>query len=198
MNREEVREKFPDISDEQLNWLMDANGKDINKAKRDGKKDGEASKQSEIDDLTSQIADLEGANNDKLTAEQRAEKAEQKLAKMEADYAIKTNRVDAEQQFIKAGLDEELYSPLLESVVSADSEQTSLLVSNIINAVDKQSVAAVKAAQKTDLANMRKPNGGEGGGGGVVMTREEFNALGYEGRAKLKAEDPDTYNSFYA
>lgn len=34
MNRDEIRDKIPGITDEQLQWLMDANGADINAEKR--------------------------------------------------------------------------------------------------------------------------------------------------------------------
>lgn len=51
MKREEIKEKITGITDDQLDWLMGENGKDINIAKQ-----GAGALQSEVDSLKAQLA----------------------------------------------------------------------------------------------------------------------------------------------
>ena len=50
MKREEVKNKIPGITDEQLDWLMGENGRDVT-----AKKPMPASLQGQVDDLTKQL-----------------------------------------------------------------------------------------------------------------------------------------------
>ena len=57
MKREEVKNKIPGITDEQLDWLMGENGRDVTAEKTKA-----ASLQTQVNELTTQLKAFEGVD----------------------------------------------------------------------------------------------------------------------------------------
>ena len=79
MKREEVKNKIPGITDEQLDWLMGENGRDVTAEKTKA-----ASLQGQVDDLTKQL----NTAKDGLKAfegKKKPEEYEAELTKLQAD-----------------------------------------------------------------------------------------------------------------
>lgn len=87
MKREEVKQKIPGISEEQLQWIMDANGADINAEKQKAQ-----TLQAERDTARNQLSEankkLEGYDPEwKQKAADAEKNAAAQISAMKADYA---------------------------------------------------------------------------------------------------------------
>lgn len=194
MKREEVKKHFPDVSDEQLDWLMDENGRDVTreKAKLDAYKE---KVEPELADLREQKAELDAAKQAGMTAEQAAEAAKQAAEDAKAEYARKSNRLDAVQRLVAAGIPEEDYGPLLDSIVSDDAKATSKAADAIIGVVKSQRDAASRTVREQLIDSTPKPQ--MGAKADEAMTRERFRKLPLSEKQRIATDEPDLYNSFY-
>lgn len=194
MKREEVKQRIEGITDEQLDWLMDENGKDVNreKSKLDSYK---AKVDPELEDLRGMKADFDAAQQAGMTAEQAAEAAKKAAEEAKADYARKSNRLDAVQKFVDAGIGKDDYEGLLDSIVSEDAKATSKAADSIIAVVVAQREAAGKSVREELIDSTPKPQ--MGGKGAESMTRDQFRKLPLIEKQRIADEQPDLYNSFY-
>lgn len=194
MKREEVKQRIADITDEQLDWLMGENGKDVTreKAKLDAYK---AKVDPELDDLRGRKAAFDAAEQAGMTAEQVAEAAKNAAEEAKADYARKSNRLDAVQKFVDAGIGKDDYEGLLDSIVSDDAKATSKAADSVIAVVVAQREAAGKSVREELIDSTPKPQ--IGGKADEPMTRERFRKLPLIEKQRIATEQPDLYNSFY-
>lgn len=194
MKREEVKQRIEGITDEQLDWLMGENGKDVTreKAKLDAYK---AKAEPELEELRGRTEELDAAKQAGMTAEQAAEAAKKAAEQAKADYARKSNRLDAVQKFVEAGIAEDEYAELLESIVSDDAKATAKAADSIVSVVVAQREAAGKSVREELIDSTPKPQ--MGGAAGAGMTREQFRKLPLPEKQRIADEQPDLYNSFY-
>ena len=194
MKREEIKKRIEGVTEEQLDWLMTENGKDVTheKSKLDSYK---ARVEPELEALREQKAEFDAAKQAGMTAEQAAEAAKLEAESAKAEYARKSNRLDAVQKFVAAGIGEEDYGSLLDSIVSDDAKATAKAADSIIAVVTAQREAAGESVRKELIDSTPKPQvGGKPGG---AMTREQFRALPLTEKQRIATEQPDLYNSFY-
>jgi hypothetical protein len=186
MKRDEVLAIFPEATEEQLKSLMDLNGRDINleKAKRTANKE-------EIERLKLIEAEYEELKGVNQTAEEKLQKALEKAAEKEKEFALKINKADAISILVEAGFTEAEYSTFIDDIVSSDSERTKRIATSYATTRKTVAEATEKGVKASLLQGMTPPPAG--GNGGATLTREQFEKMGYAERLLLKQNSPDTY-----
>lgn len=134
-----------------------------------------------LSDIMRRLAIAEKAKNDAeraLTLEKgahaklkkqhmtEAEALEERAKEIEAkarEYDKSMARVNASQLLVKAGLQEDEYSDLLNLFVSQDSEITGNIAQGIVDLVSKKVAVAVKAEREKIMKETPPPPSGNGG-----------------------------------
>lgn len=186
MHRDKLRELLGEAAtDEVVNAIMDANGKDINAAKS-GKDDlmaQLAEAQSKVDELTkaseANLSDAEKWQKAIDDANKRADKALHDLSEQSA-VAV----------FAAAGISEDDYKAFMPSIVSNDRKATVAAAKAISDMVSAKVAAASEAAEKKSLGGMKPPAGGDPSNG-TVSTKKEFMSLPYAKQVELRAQNPE-------
>jgi predicted DNA-binding protein (UPF0251 family) len=99
----------------------------------------------------------------RLASMSETEKLQHKLAEAEAlrnEYGKKSNRLDAEQLFVRAGLNKDTYEPLLDKVVSEDKEKTISLVNDFVGILSKERESITNKTKEDLINSTKKPEGG--------------------------------------
>lgn len=159
MTREQVKEQFPDATEEQITALLNINGTDISNAKK-GNIDAKELKRLQENDAA--YKKLQDAN---LTDAEKIQKALDEAESSKKKFLKKSNRLEAEKILVAAGLTEEDYKDLIDGIVSDNEETTKALATSLAGMVSKQKEAAVQKT-KEELMDGTKTPGGEGGSGG--------------------------------
>lgn len=160
MTREDIKKQFPDATEEQISALLNINGTDV-KAWKD-----KVPKKAEYDELIRKAGEYDKLEEAGLTDEEKVQKALKDAEDAKADYAKKTNRLDAEKILVAAGLTEEDYKDLIDGIVSDDADTTKSMATNLANLITKQKESAVQKT-KEELMDETNTPGGSGGGGGA-------------------------------
>lgn len=192
MKRDAIKELFPDITDEQLDKLMDMNGADVNAAKSAGAA-AEASLKEQLDRLQGELTAATAKAQESMTQEERLQAMVAEAERSQREFAVKSNRLDAMGIFQGAGLTAEQFSPMLDFVVSEDAERTSAAASAVAAMVKQQRESAVEQAKADLLKANPKPKGNPGGDG---LTKEAFDKMTYSEQAKALSENPSLLDTF--
>lgn len=201
MKREEVREIFPDATDEQIDSILNMNGSDVNPLKKrlknaEGERDAaqaalstaqenEASYRQQLDEAR---ATIEAGMSDEERIAQREKAAEER----EREFVLKSNGLDAKEIFVAAGCFEAgEIDELVEQVVTADPEQTKSRAQRIVDTVAKQREAVEKATKDALLKDNPKLNGSGGKDGNIPTTWEDFAKLPLSEQLALKQANPN-------
>lgn len=181
MTREQVKELFPDATEEQITALLNINGTDI-----------EAEKKKNVDPKTlKQLqADSEAYKKLKeadLTDAEKIQKALDDAAASKSEFAKKSNRLDVEKILVGAGLTEEDYKDLIDGLVTEDADASKALATNLANMLTKQKEAAVQKT-KEELMDGTQTPGGKGGSGGNEGNKTDAEKLA-ETMVKENASD---------
>lgn len=164
MTREQIKEQFPDATEEQITAILNINGTDLSAAKKNNV-DPKVLKQLQEDSAAYKKLQEAG-----LTDEEKIQKALNDAAASKADFQKKSNRLDVEKILVGAGLTEDDYKDLIDGLVSEDAEASKTLATNLATMLTKQKEAAV---QKTKEELMDGTKGGSGGTGGSGSGGEE-------------------------
>ena len=189
MNRAEVREKLPDITDEQLEWLMAANGSDVNGAKSglQARLDAAEAKARELEAV---VEEAERAKEQNLTKEEQLERALEEMRSKQAETQKGYNRMSAAQVLGGLGLSEERLGDLLDMVVDDDADATSARAKALADTISAAVRSAVKDAAKDAQAKVPEPGGSAGSN---PVSKEQFDQMSYSERLALFNESPETY-----
>lgn len=186
MHRDKLRELLGEAAtDEVVNAIMDANGKDINAAKsgKDDLRAQLAEAQSKVDELTkaseANLSDAEKWQKAIDDANKRADKALHDLSEQSAAAV-----------FAAAGISEDDYKAFMPSIVSNDRKATVAAAKAISDMVSAKVAAASEAAEKKSLGGMKPPAGGDPSNG-TVSTKKEFMSLPYAKQVELRAQNPE-------
>lgn len=193
MNRAEIREKFPDITDEQLDWLMNVNGNDVNAAKNALNKELEEQRKAN-EALQKAVDDYKAGESANLTREQQLEAAMEELKAKQVETQRGYNRMAAASELSSLGLDEASVSGILDMVVGDDQAETLKKASDLAGIIKAASESAASAALKEAQTKTPAPEGGAGKPGAV--TKEQFDSMTYAQRLALFNESPDLYNQY--
>lgn len=103
-----------------------------------GKFDSEAKK---FKDAQKKYADmqatLDALKTERMTDEERMQAAIQAAEQAQHEFAIKTNRLEAEKLLVAAGLSEADYGELIDNVVFEDAERTKKTVTSLVGILTK-------------------------------------------------------------
>ena len=151
---------------------------------------------STFDKTASELSKLKKELNALKTASMTdTEKLQQELDKAtetQTKYAQELSKLRAKEIFVTAGLAESDYESLLEFVVSDDEEITKANATKLVDLVSTQKTAAEKAVRAELIKNTPAPPAGSRGGG-VAITKEQFEEMGWKERTELKQTDPELY-----
>ncbi len=197
MKRSELKELG--IADEIIDKIMDANGKDIEKAKGNAE---ELAKQ--VDTLTGQIKDrdkqlneLQKTAGDNEALSERIKDLKEANEKAKASYTEEINRIKIDSAVERAitsanAKNAKAVKALLDlSDAKLDSDGNIKGLSAQLDAL-KQSDGYLFNSDKPEIAGA-KPQGGSEPHKGI--TKEEFAHMGYSQRAKLFETDRETYDA---
>ena len=82
------------------------------------------------------------------------------------------NRTKVQEKFVKAGIKEECYSPLLDSIVSDDEGKSLAFADSLISSFSANAAAAAEAAKQ---AAMQTPAPNPGAIGNTASAQEQYN-----------------------
>lgn len=155
MTREQIKEQFPDATEEQITAILNINGTDLAEAK---KKNVDPKVLKQLQDDSAAYKKLQEAG---LTDEEKIQKALEDAAASKIDFQKKSNRLEVEKILVSAGLAEDDYKDVIDGLVSEDAEKSKNLATNLATMLSKQKEAVV---QKTKEELMDGTKGGNGGG----------------------------------
>lgn len=191
MNRAEIKEKFPDITDEQLQWLMDANGKAVNSAKATLSEQLKA-EQEKSKELATKVDEFTAQKQSQMTKEEQLEEAIRQMQAKQAETQRGYNRMVAAKEFAGLNLSDDQLESVLGIVVSDDEAKTSEVAKGLAAIFNAQREDAVSASKKAAQTKSPKPQGGSGSAEKTV-TKEQFDRMSYAERNALFSEAPDIY-----
>lgn len=178
MTREQIKEQFPDATDEQITAILNINGTDITAAKKNNIDPKELKRLQGIEVEYKKLQDAD------LTDAEKIQKALKDAADSKKDYEKKVNKLDAEKILVAAGLTEEDYKDLIDGIVSEDAEATKTMATNFANLIKSQKDSAIKKTREELMDGTNTRGGGSGGDAGEEKTPDiEFAEKAAESRA---------------
>lgn len=160
MTREQIKEQFPDATEEQITAILNINGTDITAAKKNSVDPKELKRLQGIETEYKKLQDAD------LTDAEKIQNALKDAAESKTKYEKELNKLDAEKILVAAGLTEEDYKDLIDGIVSDDAETTKAMATNLSNLIKNQKDSAVQKAKEELMDNTNTPGGGNGGGSG--------------------------------
>lgn len=144
-----------------------------------------------VSKANSEAAEWKKKHNALLTEEQQKEAARleaEKAIKDELDALRKENAVTKNKaDFLGLGYDDALATETAKALADGDMKK--------VFENQKKHIENVKKAERAAaLAGDQKPPAG--GSGGVGITKEQFDAMGYSERLKLHNEQPELFKQF--
>lgn len=183
MTREQIKEQFPDATDEQITAILNINGTDITAAKKNNIDPKELKRLQGIEVEYKKLQDAD------LTDAEKIQKALKDAADSKKDYEKKVNKLDAEKILVAAGLTEEDYKDLIDGIVSEDAEATKTMATNFANLIKSQKDSAIKKTREELMDGTNTPGGGSGGEGGEEQTTAEKLVNKFLGNKKENKDD---------
>lgn len=181
MTKEQIKEQFPEATDEQISALLAINGTDVTEASKNNV-DPKVLKQLRED--SEAYKKLQEAD---LTDAEKIQKALDDAATSKKDYEKKLNKLDAEKILVAAGLTEEDYKGLIDGIVSDDAESTKTMATNLANLIKNQKDSAIKKTREELMDGTNTP-GGSGGGSGEEKSEDVKFAEEIAGSFKVDAK----------
>ena len=139
-----------------------------------------------LDTKLKELGDMTKKERERMSAEELERKEIEEIKEQNALLLKEREIVSAEKRFIQCGCDSELASTGAKALIDADYDA-------LFDVINKMIDSKISAEKSELLKTMPKP---QGGSSKAVMTREQFNKLGYEARVELAEKDPETYNRF--
>jgi hypothetical protein len=186
MKREEVIALFPDATEEQIDKIMDMNGKDINSTKAKLSTD-----KAELERLKTIEEEYQKTKDASLTAEEKYQKLLKDSAEKEKQYSVQLNRIKAENVLVSAGYKVEEIGDLFDGIVTEDTDATVKRATGLATLLKSKSDAAAKSKEAELLQGMTPPPAG--GGNETTITKEQFKGMTYQQMADLKASNPTLF-----
>jgi len=167
MTREQIKEQFPDATEEQITAILNINGADLTEAK---KKNVDPKVLKQLQEDSAAYKKLQEAG---LTDEEKIQKALQNAKDAELNFKKQSSRLDVEKILVGAGLTEEDYKDLIDGLVSEDAEASKTLATNLATMLTKQKETAVQKTKEELMDGTKGGSGGAGGSGGKEKSSAE-------------------------
>ncbi len=185
MSRAQVKEILGENATEDIvDRLLGLHTNDIGSFKS---KISELNAQLEV--FAEQESELQALKNEKMSDQERLDATIREAEAAKRDYLSKMARVEAREIFVSAGLSEDEYTPLLDSVVTEDSELTKAKSQAIVDVMSSRLAATEKSLREQLLKNTPAPPDGEQGS--EVRTITDFLNLPYEQQLEMKEKNPE-------
>lgn len=157
LTREDIKKQFPDATDEQITALLNSYQADIQEERRKAAADA-----AEVKRLKGVENELETMKNEKLTDQEKLDKALKDAEAEKSKYIKAQNKVKVAEELVKAGLTEEDYSGFIDSFVSEDLNTSLASVQAFTKTFAAKNAAAAKAKEK-ELTDGLGDDGGSDG-----------------------------------
>lgn len=135
-----------------------------------------------FDKTASELAELKRQNEtlkkNSLTKEEQLAAELAKAESSQKEFARRMSKLSAKELFVGAGLKEEDYADILETLVSEDAEETETRTKNLIKLLNSQKVSTEKALKAELLKGTPKPPAGKGGDAGYDNLIKDAQAKG--------------------
>lgn len=190
MTREQIKEQFPDATDEQITAILNINGTDITAAKKNSVDPKELKRLQGIETEYKKLQDAD------LTDAEKIQNALKDAAESKTKYEKELNKLDAEKILVAAGLTEEDCKDLIDGIVSDDAEATKAMATNLSTLIKNQKDSAAQKAKEELMDSTKTPGGGNGGGSGEDEKTDDVKnveSISFGGVSK----DAQTTRDFY-
>lgn len=115
---------------------------------------------SELSKVKKELKELQETS---MTEDEKLKEKMGKADELQARYAKELSKLSAREIFVSAGLKDEDYDPILETVVTEDAETTKDRARKMVALIATQKEAVDKAVRKELLDKTPKPPGGKNG-----------------------------------
>lgn len=201
MKREEVREFFPNATDEEIDGILNKFRDELNPLKsklkeaqgeRDTAQAALTASQASEASYKQQLDEANAAIQAGMSDEERIAQREKAAEDREREFNLKSNGLDAKEIFVAAGCFEpDEIAELVAQVTGEDAEATKAKAQRIVDTVSKQREAVEKATRDALLKENPSLSGGDGGNGNVPTKLEDFLKMPYADQLALKEANPD-------
>jgi len=166
MTREQIKEQFPEATEEQITAILNIHGTEMTNAKKNVVPADELERLQEVDEAYKKLQEAD------LTDAEKVQKALSDAKRSEEEYNKKTARLEVEKIFVAAGLKEDNYKDVIDGIITTDAEKSKGLASSLVATIEAQTESAVKKTKEELMDGTRTP-GGNGGTGGDEKTDAE-------------------------
>lgn len=156
MTKEQIREQFPDATEEQITALLNINGVDIEAEKR---KSVDPKELKRLQGIETEYNKLKEAD---LTDAEKIQKALADAEASKTEFARKSNKLDVEKILVAAGLTEDDYKDLIDTLVSDDAEKSKAAATALAGLVSKQKETAAQKTKEEMMDNTQLAGGDKG------------------------------------
>lgn len=158
LTREDIKKQFPDATDEQITAILNAYQIDIQAEKNKAATDA-----AEIKRLKSIEKELDDLKADKLTDQEKLDKALKDAETEKSKYIKAQNKVKVAEELVKAGLTEDDYTGFIDSFVGEDLSASLASVQAFTKTLASKNTAAAKAKEKELTDALGDDGGGDDG-----------------------------------
>ena len=139
-------------------------------------------KESDLSSLNEQYETLKTST---MSDAEKSQKAEETIKAREKEFLLKSNRLDAERAFIKAGFSEEDYKDMINDYVSEDAEMTNKRITNVIDLFKKTKEVTTTQVKEDILKSTPKPAVQDPTKVSTTITKDEFSKMSAWDRSEL-------------
>lgn len=157
MTREDVKKIFPDASEEQITSILNNHNTEITTVKKSNLLADELEK---LKDKAKKYDEYEA---DKLTNEEKIQKALEEAELAKAENLKILNKSKAIQELVKGGFAEDDYKDFIDGIVSEDEVKTINMAKSMVNLLSKKNAEFETEYKNKQLEEMLKPEGGSDG-----------------------------------
>lgn len=188
MTRDDVRKAFPDATDDQIDGLLNIHSGDIGRARRDEAQKTKDGLQPELERLKGVEKERDDDKRARMTLEEQVQAAKTEAESAKREYTIQKNRLAVEKLLVGAGMAEDEYADLLDTLVTEDAKSSAKAANHVIGIVKAKTEAAEKALREKLLTGTPKPPDGSAAGG---MSKKDFLSLPTDKQLAYMADNPN-------
>lgn len=156
MTKEQIKQQFPDATEEQITAILDINGTDLTAVKKNNVDQKELKR---LQDIEGKYKELEEAD---LTDAEKVAKTLKEAENAKLEFTKKSNKLEVEKILVTAGLQEEDYKGFIDGIVSDNAETSILLANNLVSMLKKQQETIEQKTKENLLDDTKTPEGSNG------------------------------------
>lgn len=175
-----------EIADDVLSEILKAHSQSVSQDK--GKIDR---LNSELEGLKAEKDEWEKTRQAQMTEQELLQQALEKANAAQAEFRVKSARLDAEAVLVGAGLNAQDYSSLLDSFVSEDAEKSVANARSLVGLISGREELAREQVTAQLLKNTPEPQAGSDPEPQIPKNLDEFFSLDYKEQLALKEANPN-------